>query len=232
MNPQFFLTYIPDILPQTIQQDMLKLLQEADEHDGIHDLVFKVDGKIFPVHRFVFSWCELELLDSQNGSSIELSGIHPDIFYQLLLYVYTKSCDLIVNQKCPERLEEVCKMNKPDGKSGEKIKDPVRLLQECAKKLGLRILQKFLENFYYNNGYIKSRNGKTYFPKFIKFNRNSHSHLYDVAIKTKNGKELKAHKCILIARMEYFNNLFSQRWSEVRIYLGYFIYMLRFVILF
>lgn len=221
MNPRCFLTSnIPNILPSTIRQDMFKLLQDADQFDEIHDVIFKVDDKVFPAHRFVFSACDMELLNNKIHSSgkmvIELPDIHPDIFYQFLLYVYTGSCDLIVSQKCPARLEEICK--KPKNKNNtscEKVKDPVRLLQECAKKMGFRTLQKLLEDYCYQNGYIKCRTDKYHLPIIIKFNRCSEQS--DVLVKTKNGKELAAHKCVLVARMEYFNNLFSLRWSEVGI---------------
>lgn len=221
-NPRNFLTVIPDISPSTIQQDMFTFLQNSDEYDGTHDIAFKIGYKIFPAHRFICSACKMESLDLHIDSfdkvTIELCDIHPEIFNQLLLFIYTGICDLLVCQKCPENLENLKVITKsPSDKnksSFNKNKDPVRLLQECAKQLGFRTLQKLLEDYYCNSGFIKCRSEKKYVPKMLKFDRQSHANLCDVIIKTKNDNELRAHKCILIARSEYFNNLFSLRWAE------------------
>jgi hypothetical protein len=39
--------------------------------------------------------------------------------------------------------------------------------------------------------------------------------LYDVRIRSEDGKELRAHKCVLVARLDYFHNMLSGRWVEV-----------------
>lgn len=217
MHPRTALTRIPLISPSTIQEDIKTFLMNSDEYDAIHDMAFKIGRKTFAVHRFIYFASNMESLDLKLDSSdkitVPLSGIHPEIFNQLLLYVYTGTCDLLVCQKCPTELEDL-KIETNDASDSNK-KDPVRLLQDCAKQLGFRTLQKLLEDYYYHNGFIKSRSNKTFVPKMVKFDRNSCSELHDVIIKTKNGKELKAHKCILVARSDYFNNLFSLRWTEV-----------------
>jgi hypothetical protein len=41
------------------------------------------------------------------------------------------------------------------------------------------------------------------------------SELCDVTVKCADGKEVRAHKCILAAQSDYFNNLFSTRWRGV-----------------
>lgn len=218
MNPRTFLTRIPDIAPSTIQQDMYKFLQNADEYGEVHDITFKIGTKRFPVHRFICSARNMELLNSHIDSSDEVTlQFHPEIFNQLLLYVYTGTCNLLLCQKCPTELENLKEKNSNLSSDNSKSnkKDPVRLLQDCAKQLGVRTLQKILEDYYYHSGFIKCRSDKQYISCMVKFDRNSYLELYDVIIKTKNERELKAHKCVLVARSEYFNNLFSLRWAEV-----------------
>jgi hypothetical protein len=45
--------------------------------------------------------------------------------------------------------------------------------------------------------------------------RDDYQSLYDVRIHSEDGKELCAHKCILVARLDYFRNMLSGRWVEV-----------------
>lgn len=196
---------------------MSNFLKSADECDGIHDVLFKVDKKIFPAHQFICSALHSNT-NLSNTPTIELSGVHHEIFNQLLNYIYTGTCDLLICQKCPTNLENLKVQTKtsPSDITNNKT-DPIRLLQDCAKQLGLRTLQKTLEDYYYQNGFIKCRNAKKYVPKMIKFDWNSCLDFCDVIIKTKNDKQLKAHKCILVARSEYFSNLFSLRWAEVKL---------------
>lgn len=48
----------------------------------------------------------------------------------------------------------------------------------------------------------------------LKFNRLSYPELYDVTIQCADNKELKAHRCVLSTRLEYFNLMFNNSWSE------------------
>ena len=45
--------------------------------------------------------------------------------------------------------------------------------------------------------------------------RQDHQYLYDVRIRSEEGKELQAHKCVLVARLEYFHSMFCGSWVEV-----------------
>lgn len=50
----------------------------------------------------------------------------------------------------------------------------------------------------------------------IKLNRKSYQNLYDVTIMCANNRNIQAHKCVLVSRMEYFHWMFKNNWSEVR----------------
>lgn len=218
MNPRSFLTILPDISPSTIKEDIFKLLENTDEYDEIHDVIFKVGIKTFFAHRFICASYNMEALnlqlDSTDKVTVEISGIHPIIFKQFLIYIYSGTCDLLVPEKYCTYMEELKIEAKGTDSVNSKIKDPIRLLHDCARQLGLRLLQKRLEHYSYNNGYVNCRNYEKS-ERVFRFDRNSYPELCDVIIKTKNEKQLMAHKCILIARSEYFNNLFSFRWTQV-----------------
>lgn len=55
----------------------------------------------------------------------------------------------------------------------------------------------------------------SYKKEVFRLNRQECPDLYDITIKCENNREIKAHKCILVARMEYFRLMFSHNWSEV-----------------
>lgn len=61
-----------------------------------------------------------------------------------------------------------------------------------------------------NDPYFSFRN----LPKF-QLDRNSYPELHDVTIKCANDWEVKAHKCVLVSRLQYFNVMFNSSWIEV-----------------
>lgn len=202
-----------------MHQNMLKFLQESDEMDQIHDVIFKIKTQFFPAHKYIIASSSTKLLNlatqTQNTNFVELTDVHPEIFHQMLTYIYTKSCDLIIPETAIPELDKLCNV---DFNAVAKAKDPVRMLQECAKKYGVASLQKILENYRYQNGTVKRNSDSAVKIPELSFDRMQFPELYDVRIKTKHGKEIRAHKCMLVARMEYFANLFSIRWTEVSIF--------------
>lgn len=58
---------------------------------------------------------------------------------------------------------------------------------------------------------VSSPKGKDF---SMKFNRLSYPELYDVTIRCANNSDIKAHRCILSNRLEYFNMMFNSSWSE------------------
>lgn len=221
MNPRFNLTNIPEIPPSTFKDDILKFLQEADELDQITDIIYKVKHKFFAAHRYIIAFHSDKLSNRilpEGDNIMEINDVEPEIFEQLLFFIYTGDCDLLKPGKVTKTLERFLK-NEPLKKEQTKAKDPVRMLQDIAKRYGVTVLHKLLENFSFHGDIIKRKNDKPLLRQVPKFDRNSYQEYYDVRIKTKNGKELMAHKCVLVARMEYFGNLFSVRWAQVSIFI-------------
>ncbi|XP_074037168.1 inhibitor of Bruton tyrosine kinase isoform X2 [Leptinotarsa decemlineata] len=93
-------------------------------------------------------------------------------------------------------------------------RNPVRLLHELAKRFECLVLQKTLARLDMDKYLIRlKQDGCAVRENFPTFNRLNFPNLYDVLVKCRDNKEIKAHKCILSARMEYFANMFSLRWG-------------------
>jgi len=50
--------------------------------------------------------------------------------------------------------------------------------------------------------------------RFTRLHRSDYPELYDVRIVCEDGKILEAHKCMLVARLEYFEMMFMHSWAE------------------
>ncbi|XP_034729824.1 inhibitor of Bruton tyrosine kinase [Etheostoma cragini] len=90
--------------------------------------------------------------------------------------------------------------------------NPVKTLQGVAKKLGLGSLSARLDGVKYENGKISVINKKT--GNKPKFNQKKCSYLCDVTLKSEDGKKFPCHKCVLCARLEYFNSMLGNPWIE------------------
>ncbi|XP_041354992.1 inhibitor of Bruton tyrosine kinase-like isoform X2 [Gigantopelta aegis] len=108
-------------------------------------------------------------------------------------------------------------------KAGKNVKDkedstytgrnPIKLLQEVAKKLGVKGLSKRLEAVKFVNGVVQAANKYLATPK-VKFERTKLSELHDVCIKADDNTTVHCHKCILVARLEYFHSMLGSGWIE------------------
>lgn len=63
-------------------------------------------------------------------------------------------------------------------------------------------------NFFNSRGSSKKQS--------FQLSRHDCPQLHDITLKCADNRELKAHKCILVARMEYFQLMFRNNWSEVK----------------
>ncbi|KAF6207777.1 hypothetical protein GE061_016225 [Apolygus lucorum] len=193
-----------DARTSSIASHMKSFLELASEHDGLHDILFLVNGTKIAAHKFILAsrGCPASLLQK---SSVQVpSGISPVIFEELLKFVYTGDSALLHLGKCGERFLEVA--------------DPVKKLAEAAIFAGVEELQKRLQNLRFENGVIyclKELKGLTPSSR-ICFDRQLFPALYDVDVVCEDSVSLKAHKCILAARMEYFNNMFMRGWTEAK----------------
>ncbi|KAM8735330.1 inhibitor of Bruton tyrosine kinase [Acanthopagrus schlegelii] len=119
-----------------------------------------------------------------------------------------------------EKAKSKCAKPGKKGKGGKGDKagandggaNPVKTLQGVAKKLGLGSLSARLDGVKYENGKISVVNKKT--GNKPKFYQKKCSYLCDVTLKSEEGKEFPCHKCVLCARLEYFNSMLGNPWIE------------------
>ncbi|XP_073935105.1 inhibitor of Bruton tyrosine kinase isoform X2 [Castor canadensis] len=90
--------------------------------------------------------------------------------------------------------------------------DPVRMLQNAAKKFGLSNLSSRLDGVRFENEKINVIAKKT--GNKLKLNQKKCSFLCDVTMRSVDGKEFPCHKCVLCARLEYFHSMLSSSWIE------------------
>jgi hypothetical protein len=74
--------------------DFGRLLLEADEMDGIHDVIFVVGPQTFPAHKFII-FCRSKylkkMIEAESGKRVVLkyNGLTPRVFEIALRYIYT-----------------------------------------------------------------------------------------------------------------------------------------------
>lgn len=237
----------PPIIESSMKEDLNLLLEECQENDDLHDVVFQIDNQYFPAHKFMMAskstYFEKLLIDTKE--IVRLQGFHPLIFRQFLTFVYTNDCELLRLGECHDKFKVLCEFyvknkNKDSTEEAEidgsksafeiytkhkntdeneaRVKNPVRMLHEMAKKLGCNTLCNILANYEMIKFVIKKKSTKKdVVLRPIQFDRLAFSQFFDVTIKCFDDKEVNAHKCLLAARSDYFSNLFSSRWHGVSV---------------
>ncbi|CAG7823677.1 unnamed protein product [Allacma fusca] len=197
---------LPMTMPSEISRDFGDLLKEASCEDGVHDVVFQVRKSLFPAHRFIVaSRCKNlydQIFKDLNGLTdraprIVIKDVEPRVFEQILQYLYTNDCDMTTSGKF---------MYSPDDP------DWLELLKVYSRKLGLNDLNKRLKMVHLENGENRSTCSRA---KDVQFSWDVRPELYDVDLISDNGIQIKAHLCVLVARLEYFKSmLLSNFWLE------------------
>jgi len=119
--PREALTEVPEVSLSRMKEDLDCLLQEASEHDTVHDTICLVKQQRFAVHSFVVASGsevlskQLKFAETLHPTIVEVVDIQPKIFKYILQYIYTKTCDLLKEGPCPIQINEPqpthCEMN-------------------------------------------------------------------------------------------------------------------------
>ncbi|XP_072018239.1 LOW QUALITY PROTEIN: inhibitor of Bruton tyrosine kinase-like [Amphiura filiformis] len=88
---------------------------------------------------------------------------------------------------------------------------PVRLVIEVAKKFGVSTLVKRLDQVKYRDGHLQNFRPS---GKKLRFERKRSPHLTDVVLQSDDGQLFSCHKCVLVARLEYFQSMLGAGWIE------------------
>ena len=121
-------------------------------------------------------------------------------------------------KKKKESQSEKLKEKQKQHKEKEYTLNPLVLLNDLSRKLGMLGLCKQITNFkYLGDCIVDTRQqiwGKKYSAVNNNFTRKSCPELHDITIISEDAIEFSAHRCILSARLEYFNSMFSLGWIE------------------
>ncbi|XP_067126093.1 inhibitor of Bruton tyrosine kinase [Centruroides vittatus] len=174
-----------------------------------------------------------------NGilQTMSIDDVTSDTFEQILQFTYTDECDYLKEGKeihkknplpCNSNNKDIAKneigisayevaqrKNKKrckENKNKAIIENPLIDLQDASKKFGLVHLSKRLKSVKLVNGKIKVLE----FPNVpkLRFNRKNLINLCDVKLLSADKKEFSCHRCVLVARSEYFHNMLGSSWIE------------------
>lgn len=160
---------------------------------------FQVEDEVFPAHKFiVYSRAEglRDIVRKYKDKHIYLNyeGLTSKMFELIMKYIYENYTLTMAD------LEDI--ESSFDPYSGLSNLDIYTLFREYIGKFGVSKL------------FDRLMSPKSTKEAPLKLNRLSYPELYDVTIKCANDEEIKAHRCVLSTRLEYFNLMFNSGWSE------------------
>ena len=107
VSPVEALTEIPEVTASRLAADLTTLLDAADEYDDLHDTVCRVgSSRRYALHSFVLASGsetlakQLKFAETINPTHLDIEDIESVIFEQIVRYLYTRSCDLLVPGPC------------------------------------------------------------------------------------------------------------------------------------
>lgn len=174
--------------------DFRRLYNETHESDAVHDVIFKIGTRMFPAHRLIIYYRASglkEILEANKEKIVPLNfdGLIPELFELMLRFIYTNE---IVKKEDLIRIQEETKS-----------KEIVSNFRFYVEKFGICDLLPSKQNSFFKEINVPA------------FNRKDFSELCDVTIKCDHNQEIKAHKCVLVSRLEYFHMMFMNSWAEV-----------------
>lgn len=243
-HPKIGLTELPTLPSSKMQENFLQLLQSVHADDIIHDIVIKVGNNHFFAHKYILAsqseyFCKLFTSKTESNGilqTVSINDISPDDFEQILQFIYSNECDYlkegkevvkkksnsyntniknISNDDMDLSVYEISQKKKKKNCKEKKINEnPLMDLREASKKLGISHLLKRLKNIKVINGKIKVIEELTNNFTKLQFNRKNLINLYDVKLLSEDKKEFNCHRCVLVARSEYFHNMLASNWIE------------------
>lgn len=186
--------------------DFSSLLNEFEyESSGILDVCIKVGDEEFKANKLLISSrCELlkNLINASlnNFITIEDNRLTPAMFKCILIWIYKSKID-------KEEINEITRLTKEE----KVIKKLIQNFHDISVEWNLNGVFNEIIGHYPN---LDKRFDKKINKAFRWFNLDDFPELYDVTILLDENQKIKAHKVILMMRIEYFRMMFYHCWSE------------------
>eukprot|EP00058_Branchiostoma_floridae_P018798 XP_002604287.1 hypothetical protein BRAFLDRAFT_59895 [Branchiostoma floridae] len=140
----------------------------------------------------------------KNGEFGEFSL--DDIAHQSAFSVYSQG------KKSQKQKNKPSKEAKSNQQAEDDSSNPIKVLQNTAKRFGVQNLAKKLEGVKLVGSKVEITEKKQ--TQRFRFTRTKSGHLYDLAIRCVDGEEVPCHKCVLVAQLEYFHSMLGSGWLE------------------
>lgn len=211
-NPKVGLLYEPTVKYSEFQSHMMQLLESADCGDAVHDIIVKVKGNSYALHRYILA--SRSEYFQKVASEIEPSGVHiignitVKAFEEVLCFIYTNSCNILES----DSMSVVVGLSNKYS-LGKRIMTPfLKEVHDACKKLGVQSLRDCLSKASIKNNSVVLGT----VPPITKYRffRNKFETLCDVTLVSSDNVSFPCHRCILVARLEYFNSMLSFGWAE------------------
>ncbi|XP_013776392.1 inhibitor of Bruton tyrosine kinase-like [Limulus polyphemus] len=230
-HPKTGLIEIPSVLPSHMLQDMKSLLEETDSSDLIHDVVIKVADREYSVHRYILAsrseFFRKQFQSADPLSYIFLDKIQPWNFEQVLHFIYHNTCDLLVDGK---EVYSRNSSNQSDVKMFKNLEYTIDSDFDPHKVSAIKVVKQKKHS-------KKSRNkveaedlnealSKTSDPiKCVQDTSlrlgvktlSKRPELYDVCLLSEDKVEFPCHRCVLVARLDYFRSMLGSGWIETNL---------------
>ncbi|XP_047125395.1 inhibitor of Bruton tyrosine kinase isoform X1 [Hydra vulgaris] len=225
-DPQVGLVGFPSIIDSMLSNDLEKLISQSFNEDQLHDMFIKTISCNIYCHKFILQSAGFSfdnLLTINNSSCLDFSHLSYSATINWLKELYRGNRV----EKNPSESQLLQNSNDHPVDLSDDIND----IYDDVINLSVADLQQFEveENVYKKIQWQKNNkrkqsfknikkesqsNGKKYYCHKNFVNWQKLKNLSDVTIKCCDGVTIKCHKCILVVRSEYFQNMLSNEWLE------------------
>ncbi|RNA45257.1 inhibitor of Bruton tyrosine kinase isoform X1 [Brachionus plicatilis] len=237
-HPNTSMHMYPLEMKSILKNDMKLFLDENLNFKNFYDIELKFRDRIYYVHKFVIlSRCpkmfsKKELINMQRIDLDQtISSKFPNNALEIILnFIYTNEC-------CKEIIKKVLKAcrilteasfakfltdfketfvdkfgfveYKNSFEANSKLVKEIRINCQESNDDKLESMSQFLLKIFDLKNHKSSLKRKQF-----KFSRDSHPELHDCIINLNNEQTIACHKCILVARSDFFRNMLLGSWLE------------------
>ncbi len=115
VSPVEALTEIPEVGPGRLAADLGVLLDQASPYDNLHDVICGVGGRRYALHSFILAagsetLCkQIKYAEATTATTspllLDIEAVEPVIFEEIVRYLYTRNCSLLVAGPCALNLD-------------------------------------------------------------------------------------------------------------------------------